>query len=304
MKLRSCLLVVAFLSAALPAVVAPGIACAAEGPHAALVVDTGEEGDVYSMCVALPDEEVSGLDLIELAGEQYDLSYRFGYGGNAVCELAGVGSDGDDCFDRYPDFWGYWHGDASGGWTWAGSGAGSTRVEDGDVEGWSWGSGTNAESHPPPPAATFRSVCGYDPAPASSGGPRDGGSKPEPRETQGSGDESPGDEKDQREGGRENAQPPSDVEDSAATTTDDGREGRKRKKQWPDQSAPRKRSETKSERSPEPAPSADPSAATALPLSARSDEEGPPAAGIAALGLVAMMLGGALWFVRRRPKAD
>ena len=135
----------------------PTAACAGPGDRAALVVDTGSA--VHSYCVALPDDSVTGTELIVLAAEQHGLSYRFGYGGDAVCMLAGVGTSGDDCFERYPDFWGYWRGDGSGGWSWSGSGAGSTRVSDGDVEGWSWGSGSDGRSHPAPPRTTFASVC-------------------------------------------------------------------------------------------------------------------------------------------------
>lgn len=136
-------------------------ACAADGPRAVLVVDTGDAE--HRMCVALPRAEVSGIDLIVLAGEQHGLSFRFGYGGGAVCMLAGVGTAGDDCFERYPDFWGYWRGNGSGGWSWSSTGAGSTRVGDGDVEGWSWGSGSDGSSHPAPPATSFSAVCAAGP---------------------------------------------------------------------------------------------------------------------------------------------
>jgi hypothetical protein len=152
-----------------PGAVAPTVACADEGDRAVLVVDTGESE--LSYCVALPDDSVSGLDLIELAGEQHGLQYRFGYGGQAVCELAGVGADGDDCFGEYPDFWGYWRGNGSGGWTWSSTGAGSTEVEDGDVEGWSWGRGQDGSTHPSPPPTTFADVCPPLPKPAAKAKP-------------------------------------------------------------------------------------------------------------------------------------
>lgn len=155
---------VAVTSATVMPVGMPTVACAGTGDRAALVVDTGDSAHRY--CVALPDDSVSGTELIVLAAEQHGLSYRFGYGGDAVCMLAGVGTSGGDCFERYPDFWGYWRGDDSGGWSWSGSGAGSTRVTDGDVEGWSWGSGSDGNSHPAPPRTTFASVCPAAPPPA------------------------------------------------------------------------------------------------------------------------------------------
>ncbi|HWC14736.1 MAG TPA: hypothetical protein VG929_09080 [Actinomycetota bacterium] len=160
MRVRStfaCLLLVGTLA---PVGFATQAACASEtGRRAALVVDLGDEGDVHRYCVALPRGDVSGLDLIELAGAQHGLTYEFGEGGRAVCMLAGVGASSDDCFGRYPYFWGYWKGDGSGGWSWSSTGAGSTLVQDGDVQGWSWGRGDNASSHPPPPATGFDSVC-------------------------------------------------------------------------------------------------------------------------------------------------
>ncbi|MDQ3941154.1 MAG: hypothetical protein M3238_07385 [Actinomycetota bacterium] len=135
------------------------VACAGERPRAVLVVDTEQTGGQYRYCVVLPDDEVSGIDLIVLAHEQHGLSYRLGFGGEAVCMLAGVGTEGDDCFAEYPDFWGYWRGDGSGGWSWSSSGAGSSTVENGDVEGWSWGRGTDGSSHPAPPPTAFGQVC-------------------------------------------------------------------------------------------------------------------------------------------------
>ena len=137
----------------------PLSACASTGMRAALVVDPGEEGDPYRFCVQLPDESVSGIELIQLAGEQHGLTYELGNGGQSVCMLAGVGSSsGNECFGEYPDFWGYWRGD-DGSWEWSGTGAGSTVVEAGDVEGWSWGRGQDGSTHPAPPPTRFDSVC-------------------------------------------------------------------------------------------------------------------------------------------------
>lgn len=181
---RGALFLVALLAGAVLPVAAPAVtACAAEeGPRAALVVDTGET--VYRYCVALPDESVSGIDLIVAAGEQHGLTYRFGYGGNAVCMLADVGTTGDDCFEDYPNFWGYWRGDGDGGWTWSSSGAHATTVEDGGVEGWSWGPGDGPSSHQSPPATTYPSVCPVAASPGDGGGdtgPRSGRHpKPQP----------------------------------------------------------------------------------------------------------------------------
>src|SRR5688500_2125688 len=81
-----------------PAFGAPETACAAEGPDAGLVVDTGSR--VLELCVALDAVSVSGTHLIQLASAQYDLSYAFGFGDQAVCMLGGVGVSGGDCFEE------------------------------------------------------------------------------------------------------------------------------------------------------------------------------------------------------------
>jgi LPXTG-motif cell wall-anchored protein len=155
------------------------LACAATDQRAALVVDTGAGATSY--CVALGAESVSGLDVIRLAHEQYGLDYRLGFGGRAVCSLAGVGVEGDDCFGAFPDFWGYWRGDGTGGWTWSSTGAADTTVEPGDVEGWSWGPGQDGSTHPMPPRTREDDVClpmspEPTPSPSGGGGGHEGGS--------------------------------------------------------------------------------------------------------------------------------
>jgi hypothetical protein len=158
--------------ATLPALLGgSGSSCAAAAgrPHAALVVDTG--GDATTYCVALDAATVSGVHLIQLAGSQFRLSYRLGFGGQAVCMLNGVGASGNDCFGSYPYYWGYWHGDGVGHWTWAGSGAGSARVGDGGMDGWVWGSGDSSTTHAAPPALALTDVCTVGPSPTPSTSP-------------------------------------------------------------------------------------------------------------------------------------
>jgi hypothetical protein len=161
--------IAALVLVTVPAVTGAAPACAAAGPHAALVIDTG--AGVRSFCVALDATTVSGIHLIELAGAQDHLSYGFGSGGQAVCRLAGVGPQGDDCFADYPQYWGYWHGDGQGGWTWSPSGAASARVGDGALDGWVWGSGDSGATHPKPPPTAIDDVCVPAAAPAASPSP-------------------------------------------------------------------------------------------------------------------------------------
>jgi hypothetical protein len=131
--------------------------CASGAPHAGLVVDNGSR--TLELCVALDATSVSGLHLIELAHEQLGLSFAFGQGGEAVCRIDGVGPQGDDCFADYPDFWGYWHGDADGRWAWSSVGGDSYEVGDGGLEAWVWGAGDTGASHPGPPSLSAGDVC-------------------------------------------------------------------------------------------------------------------------------------------------
>jgi hypothetical protein len=177
-RLRSVVLGAAVGLAALAPVLAPAAtgataACAATaGPHAGLVVDTG--GHATSYCVALDASSVSGIHLIELAGQQYSLQYHLGFGGQAVCQLAGVGPDGDDCFGDFPSFWGYWHGSGDDGWSWATTGAGSASISDGERDGWSWGTGASGATHAAPPAEGIDAICASS-SPSPSPSPTHGG---------------------------------------------------------------------------------------------------------------------------------
>jgi hypothetical protein len=183
MRLRSVVLGAAVALAALSPALAPAVtggaaACAASAgqPHAGLVVDTG--GHATSYCVALDASSVTGIHLIELAGQQFGLEYHLGFGGQAVCQLNGVGPNGDDCFADYPLFWGYWHGSGDDGWAWASTGAGSARVSDGDRDGWSWGTGQDGSTHSPPPDERFDQICAQSspsPSPTPSRPPKHGG---------------------------------------------------------------------------------------------------------------------------------
>jgi len=177
-RLRTLLVGLALAAPTFTSVLAaPVPACAGEtGPRGALVVDTGPR--VLRLCVALDAASVSGIHLIELAGRQHGLQHSFGFGGQAVCSLAGVGVDGGDCFGEYPEYWGYWRGDGRGGWTWASSGAGSATVGDGDVDGWVWGTGDSGATHGRPPRTRIDTVCATpepDPEPSSEPSPTNGG---------------------------------------------------------------------------------------------------------------------------------
>lgn len=284
MRLR-CLGAVAILFGGLVPLggVAPA-ACAAEGPHAALVVDTEAPGGQSSYCVSLPDDSVTGIQLIQLASEQHGLQYRLGYGGNVVCQLAGVGYSSDECLKDGPEFWGYWRGDGSGGWEWSSSGAQATIVRSGDVEGWSWGTGNDGSTHPAPPGTTFISVCGK---PTSRDEPAARDPKNKSDRARDGGKELRGDKGDGRRthtkvAASEEAPEGAEDREKRRRRGDDGRRDRKRpsRKQRP-ATAPTLR----------PSPSASESFVSSIPSDPVSSEDGPPVggllAGVATIGFVA-----------------
>ena len=164
-----------------PALAGSGTGCAAAAtgaPHAALVVDTGS--GVATYCVALGASSISGIQLVEQAGRQFGMTYRLGFGGQAVCMLNGVGGpSGDDCLTGQTSYWGFWVGNGAGGWTWSSAGAASVAVHDGDVQGWAWGVGIDGTTHPQPPATLLTDVCKVpspSPSPSPAGDHGGGGS--------------------------------------------------------------------------------------------------------------------------------
>jgi hypothetical protein len=278
--------------ATLPAVAGGGVggpcAAAAGRPHAALVVDTGNDATTY--CVALDAATVSGLHLIQLAGAQFGLHYRLGFGGQAVCMLRDVGATGGDCFGAYPDYWGYWHGDGAGGWAWAGSGAGSATVGDGDMDGWVWGSGDSGTSHAVPPALTLTDVCTASPSPSPS---------PSPPPTPGSGGSGGGDTGAFGGGsgtpGSGSGSHPATATATATTAVAVG--------------SPTPQASARTARSQEPKVTAAPSSTivdgetvhAAAPIApGAGGSSGPPAGGFVALGAVALLGVGGWMRVRRR----
>jgi hypothetical protein len=268
----------------LPGAAVPGVACAGEGGRAALVVDTGDS--ITRLCVELGDESITGLELIVLAGEQHGLDYHLGFGGQAVCMLAGVGPTGDDCFEQYPNFWGYWRGDGGGEWTWSGTGATATMVEDGDVEGWSWGAGDGPDTHPQPPDTLFSDVCEMQEPPEDTGS--EPPATPEPTEP------GPTPTRDAVGGGSESEAPPQ-------RTSRPSPPAQRRDRRWHAGTLGAELpAVTVASPAPSPAPSPTGSRGARELVAEPSSDGGPPPAGIAAIAgaVVLVLAGGAV--ARRR----
>jgi hypothetical protein len=123
----------------------------------ALIVVHGD-GHMISKCIAFDETEISSYDALQRSG----LSVRFsGYGGlgAAVCAIDGEGCPREDqqCFCQclgtpclYWTFW-LWR---DGHWAFAQRGASNVPVHDGDLQAWFWSDGQE-----PPPAVLFEQVC-------------------------------------------------------------------------------------------------------------------------------------------------
>ncbi len=119
--------------------------------RAGIVVRSGDD-DVRKMCVAFDTDEISGIDLLERSG--VDLGADRGSIGTAICNIDGKGCGTDDCFCRYPTFWGYWVR-AGDDWRFSDVGAADRKVRDGTLDAWSWG----RDGKPKPPDLSFDDVC-------------------------------------------------------------------------------------------------------------------------------------------------
>jgi hypothetical protein len=125
--------------------------------HAALIIQHAS-GSVITRCVAFAEDQITGLQLVERSGVQYE-SQGFGSMGSAMCQLDREPSSAPSgCFGSGP-YWQYFHR-GSGGWQRSAFGASSSALRDGDMDGWRYAAGANQA----PGNVAFASVCGA-PAP-------------------------------------------------------------------------------------------------------------------------------------------
>jgi len=125
--------------------------------HAALVIQHAS-GSVITRCVAFAEDQITGLQLVERSGVQYDVQ-SFGSIGSATCQLDREPvTVPPGCFGSGP-YWQYFHGRGAG-WQTSALGASSSGLHDGDMDGWRYAVGANQA----PRVVAFASVCGA-PAP-------------------------------------------------------------------------------------------------------------------------------------------
>lgn len=112
-------------------------------PVAGIVIEYGNGATTYAL-IPLQDDDMSGIDLLELSGIEI-VTVDFGGLGDGVCKIREVGCDPDPCratlcqgSDRSAPFWQYLQADPSGVWKAVALGAGSSHVMAGTVDAWYW----------------------------------------------------------------------------------------------------------------------------------------------------------------------
>ena len=128
--------------------------------HAALVIQHSG-GSVVARCVAFAEEQITGLQLVQRSGVEYD-TQTFGSIGSAMCQLDREPSPvPPGCFGSGA-YWQYFHREG-GGWQTSPVGASSSVLRDGDMDGWRYAVGSNQA----PSNVAFATVCGAPPPPVA-----------------------------------------------------------------------------------------------------------------------------------------
>jgi len=137
-----------------------------EGPNRVGLVVQFADGQVITRCLAFPEPEITGEEVLRRSGLSLILDYSFGMGA-AVCKIEREGCDlsrGEECFCRCQgrncEYWAYFEGKDDGSWSYLGVGATGHVVRNGGMEGWAWTKGTTLEEAAvTPPRLTFAEVC-------------------------------------------------------------------------------------------------------------------------------------------------
>jgi hypothetical protein len=122
--------------------------------HRAALVIEHDNGSLIARCVTFLQAQISGLDLIQMAGIEHQ-DQQFGSLGSAICQLDNEPAQiPAGCFGSGP-YWQYFHRTSSG-WVQSSLGVSSWMLHDGDMDGWHYASGPDQV----PVSRSFAAVCG------------------------------------------------------------------------------------------------------------------------------------------------
>ncbi|MGQ9599728.1 MAG: hypothetical protein ACUVWZ_09950 [Anaerolineae bacterium] len=121
---------------------------------AGLVVDYGN-GSIDMACIAFPEDQISGLDLLDRSGIPYE------YGGGFVTKIGDVGCPAADPWCAAPYYWSYWGWEPiTSTWQFAMIGPAGSTVTDGEIEGWRWEDWNLWPAPTPGLTPTLEVICG------------------------------------------------------------------------------------------------------------------------------------------------
>ena len=120
--------------------------------RAGVVIRANGQSKTY--CVPFKEKTITGTQLLERSGSA--LTVDASAVGTAICKVGGVGCGSDNCFCKYPTFWGYWSKDPPDDkWNFSNIGADQRTIVDGAIDGWSWG----RNGKPAPKLANIGDIC-------------------------------------------------------------------------------------------------------------------------------------------------
>ena len=122
-----------------------------EDNQAGLVIQFGN-GDVITRCVSFSEVQITGYQLLERSGLEFEASFDPNLGA-FVCSIEGEGCPKNDCQCQVPLYWSYWKM-IDGDWVYSVIGVSQATVLPGQIDGWVWGDGSS-----PPPRVSFEDVC-------------------------------------------------------------------------------------------------------------------------------------------------
>lgn len=127
-----------------------GCAAAMAAHHAALVVEHGD-GAVTTVCVAFPEDQITGDELLQRSQVPYQTA-DYGAIGKAVCQIQGEpASYPPGCWTASSPYWAMFVSRGGGGWGISNLGISSQTFRDGDAQGFRY-EGQSDQSTPPSPA--------------------------------------------------------------------------------------------------------------------------------------------------------
>ena len=129
-----------------------GCALAAGVHHAGLVVQYADGRSSSFICVAFPEDSLTGEQLLDRSGLHYATAPYGGYG-DAVCQIENEpASYPSSCWTASSPYWALYVKRGGGGWGFASQGVSSLQIRDGDAEGFRYEAQSDYSPPPLPPS--------------------------------------------------------------------------------------------------------------------------------------------------------